>query len=130
MLNDIHRHPPPTMYDLATTLRSATIFSRFTDPQLQTVARRPAPGVLHHSDRGSQYASQACQDHLTAHGMTCSMSRKGNCWDNARTTSWFNSLKNERIYGNRNATRAEVTAETFDYIEVFFNRRRRHSSLG
>ena len=100
MLNDIHRHPPPTMYDLATTLRSATIFSRFTDPQLQTVARHPAPGVLHHSDRGSQYASQACQGRMTAHGMTCSMSRKGNCWDIAPTKSWFNSLKNERIYGN------------------------------
>jgi len=92
--------------------------------------RRPAPGVLHHYDRGSQYASQACQDRLTAHGMTCSMSRKGNCWDNAPTTSWLNSLKNERIYENRYATRAEVTAETRDYIEAFFNRRRRHSSLG
>ena len=92
--------------------------------------RRTAPGVLHHSDRGSQYASQACQGRMTAHGMTCSMSRKGNCWDIAPTKSWFNSLKNERIYGNRYATRAEVTAETFDYIEVFFNRRRRHSSLG
>jgi transposase InsO family protein len=92
--------------------------------------RRPAPGVLHHSDRGSQYASGAFQDRLTAYGMTCSMSRKGNCWDNAPTESWFNSFKNERIYGNRYATRAEVTAETFDYIEVFYNRRRRHSSLG
>jgi putative transposase len=91
--------------------------------------RRPAPGVLHHSDRGSQYASGAFQDRLTAYGMTCSMSRKGNCWDNAPTESWFNSFKNERIYGNRYATRAEITAETFDYIEVFYNRKRRHSSL-
>ena len=92
--------------------------------------RRPAPGLLHHSDRGSQYASGAFQDRLTAYGMTCSMSRKGNCWDNAPTESWFNSFKNERIYGNRYATRAEITAETFDYIEVFYNRKRRHSSLG
>ena len=91
--------------------------------------RRPAPGVLHHSDRGSQYASRAFQDRLTAYGMACSMSRKGNCWDNAPTESWFNSFKNERIYGNRYATRAEITAETFDYIEVFYNRKRRHSSL-
>jgi transposase InsO family protein len=53
--------------------------------------------------------------------MTCSMSRKGNCWGSAPTESWFNSFKNERIHGNRYATRAEVTAETFDYIEVFYN---------
>ena len=62
--------------------------------------------------------------------MTCSMSRKGNCWDNASTTSWLNSLKKERIYENHYATRAEVTAETRDYVEALFNRRHRHCSLG
>ena len=62
--------------------------------------RRPTPGVPHHSDRGSQYASGAFQDRLTAYGMTSSMSRKGNCWDNAPTESGFNSFKNKRIYGN------------------------------
>ena len=93
--------------------------------------RRPAPGVLHHSDRGQPVRQPGLSGPPDgAHGMTCSMSRKGNCWDNAPTTSWLNSLKNERIYENRYATRAEVTAETRDYVEALFNRRRRHCSLG
>ena len=92
--------------------------------------RRPAPGVLHHSDRGSQYASQVFQDKLTEYGMTCSMSRKGNCWDNAPTESWFNSFKNERVHGWRFATREDMTAMAFEYIEVFYNRQRLHSTLG
>lgn len=92
--------------------------------------RKPAPGVLHHSDRGSQYASRAFQQKLVDYGMTCSMSRKGNCWDNAPSESWFNSLKNERVHGRRYATRAEATADIFEYIEVFYNRKRRHSTLG
>ena len=92
--------------------------------------RRPAAGVLHHSDRGSQYASHAFQDTLKAFGMTCSMSRKGNCWDNAPTESWFNSFKNERYHGVRYATHAEMKAASFEYIEVFYNRNRQHSTLG
>ena len=92
--------------------------------------RKPAPGVLHHSDRGSQYASRAFQDKLAEYGMTCSMSRKGNCWDNAPTESWFNSFKNERVHGTRYGTRAEATADAFEYIEVFYNRKRHHSTLG
>lgn len=92
--------------------------------------RKPTPGVLHHSDRGSQYASRVFQDTLAEYGMHCSMSRKGNCWDNAPTESWFNSFKNERVHGNRYATRAEATADAFEYIEVFYNRKRRHSTLG
>ena len=92
--------------------------------------RKPAAGVLHHSDRGSQYASTVFQDKLIDYGMTCSMSRKGNCWDNAPTESWFNSFKNERAHGTRYATHAEATADAFDYIEVFYNRKRRHSTLG
>ena len=92
--------------------------------------RKPAPGVLHHSDRGSQYASRAFQDKLADYGMTCSMSRKGNCWDNAPSESWFNSLKNERVHGRRYATRTEATADIFEYIEVFYNRKRHHSTLG
>lgn len=92
--------------------------------------RRPANGVLHHSDRGSQYASHAFQRELAGYGMTCSMSRKGNCWDNAPTESFFNSLKNERVYATRYATRDEARADVFDYIEPFYNRRRRHSTLG
>lgn len=92
--------------------------------------KRPAAGLLHHSDRGSQYASHDFQDRLKAYGMTCSMSRKGNCWDNAPTESWFNSFKNERVHGVRYATQAEIEAVTFEYIEVFYNRKRQHSTLG
>ncbi len=92
--------------------------------------RKPQPGVLFHSDRGSQYASQVMQARLTGYGMTSSMSRKGNCWDNAPTESFFNSLKNERVHGARYATRAQATADLFEYITVFYNRRRRHSTLG
>ncbi len=92
--------------------------------------RRPAPGVLHHSDRGSQYASQAFQAKLKDFGMTCSMSRKGNCWDNAPTESWFNSFKNERVHGIRYTTQAEMKSTAFEYIEIFYNRKRQHSTLG
>ena len=92
--------------------------------------RKPAGGLIHHSDRGSQYASQPFQHKLREYGMICSMSRKGNCWDNAPTESWFNSFKNERVHGLRYATRAAMTAASFEYIEVFYNRTRRHSTLG
>ena len=92
--------------------------------------RRPAPGLMHHSDRGSQYASGAFQARLREYGMVCSMSRKGNCWDNAPTESFFNSLKNERVHGARYDTRDEAIADVFDYIEPFYNRRRKHSTLG
>jgi len=92
--------------------------------------RKPAPGVLHYSDRGSQYASHAFQDKLAEYGMTCSMSRKGNCWDNAPTESWFNSFKNERVHGRAYERREEMKAMAFEYIEVFYNRKRLHSTLG
>jgi len=92
--------------------------------------RKPAAGLIHHSDRGSQYASHAFQAKLKEYGMDCSMSRKGNCWDNAPTESWFGSFKNERVYGERFETRDEVIAMTFEYIEVFYNRKRLHSTLG
>jgi putative transposase len=92
--------------------------------------RHPEPGLMHHSDRGSQYASHAFQAKLREYGMRCSMSRKGNCWDNAPTESFFNSLKNERVHGQRYRTRHEAIADLFEYIEVFYNRTRRHSALG
>ena len=92
--------------------------------------RKPAPGLIHHSDRGSQYASHAFQAKLAEYGMICSMSRKGNCWDNAPTESFFNSLKNERVHGTRYATRDEADRRPVRYIEVFYNRSRRHSTLG
>ena len=87
-------------------------------------------GLMHHSDRGSQYASHAFQDKLKEYGMVCSMSRKGNCWDNAPTESWFNSFKNEWVHGIRYATHAKMKATSFEYIEVFYNRKRQHSTLG
>ncbi len=92
--------------------------------------RRPQAGLLHHSDRGSQYASHDYQAQLTRYGMRASMSRKGNCWDNAPMESFFNSMKNERTHGQRYATREEARQDTFEYIEAFYNRRRRHSALG
>ncbi len=92
--------------------------------------RRPAPSLIHHSDRGSQYASGAFQAQLRSFGMQCSMSRKGNCWDNACSESFFNSLKNERVHGTRYDTQAEARADIFDYIEPFYNRKRLHSTLG
>jgi transposase InsO family protein len=92
--------------------------------------RRPEPGVMHHSDRGSQYASHAFQNKLKELGMICSMSRKGNCWDNAPSESWFNSFKNERYHGIHYETHDEMKAASFEYIEVFYNRTRQHSTLG
>ncbi|MBB1630896.1 transposase [Cupriavidus sp. UME77] len=92
--------------------------------------RKPASGLIHHSDRGSQYASQAFQAKLVDYGMVCSMSRKGNCWDNAPSESFFNSLKNERVHGQRYATHEQAKDDLFDYIEIFYNRSRRHSTLG
>ena len=91
--------------------------------------RKPQPGLLHHSDRGSQYCSGNYQALLAEYGMVASMSRKGNCWDNAPTESFFNSLKNERVFHENYATREEAKRDLFDYIEVFYNRRRRHSAL-
>ena len=92
--------------------------------------RKPAVGLMHHSDRGSQYVSQPFQHQLRKSGMIYSMSRKENCWDNAPTESWFNSLKNERVHGIRYDIRVAMTAASFEYIEVFDDRTRRHSTLG
>lgn len=83
-----------------------------------------------HSDRGSQYCSHSYQAKLKTYGMICSMSRKGNCWDNTPVESWFGSFKNEVTYGKRFDTHDLMKTTCFDYIEVFYNRRRLHSSLG
>ena len=98
--------------------------------QLAIVQRRPAPGLIVHSDRGSQYASAVHQALLTKHGLVGSMSRKGNCWDNAVAESFFATLKTECVYPRRFATRAEARETIFEFIEVFYNARRRHSSIG
>ena len=92
--------------------------------------RRPKCGVLHHSDRGSQYASFAYQRKLRAAGMQCSMSRRGECYDNAVVESFFGTLKRELVYRHLWPTRMSARRALHEYIEVFFNRRRRHSYLG
>jgi putative transposase len=93
------------------------------------VNRHPRAGLLHHSDRGSQYAATSYQQVLTTHGMIPSMSRTGNCWDNACVESFFGTLKRELVYHRHYATREEATQDIFEYIEVFYNQRRRHSTL-
>ena len=90
--------------------------------------RTPKAGLLHHSDRGSQYAATAYQPLLTTHGMTGSMSRRGNCWDKACVESVFGTLKHERIDQCQYRTRDEATQDIFEYIEVFDNRLRRHAT--
>lgn len=92
--------------------------------------RKPKPGLIHHSDRGCQYASENYRQILAAHGLQASMSRKGNCYDNAMMESFWSSLKNELIHRSCFATRAQARTAIFDYIECFYNRTRRHSSLG
>ncbi len=92
--------------------------------------RNPSPGLLHHSDRGSQYASGDYQKLLKSSGVLCSMSRKGNCWDNAVMESFFATLKTELIYHRNYETRKEAQSDIFEYIEVFYNRQRLHSALG
>lgn len=92
--------------------------------------RCPAPGLLHHSDRGSQYASSDYQALLKAHALFASMSRRGNCWDNAVAESFFKTLKVERVYHRRYQTRAQAQEDLFQYIEVFYNRKRKHSAIG
>lgn len=91
---------------------------------------QPKRGLRHHSDQGVQYAGKAFQARLNAEGIQCSMSRKGNCWDNAVAESFFHTLKAELIHVRNYQTRADARAEIFDYIEVFYNRQRRHSALG
>ena len=92
--------------------------------------RCPEIGLLHHSDQGCTYASEDYQRLLASHGITCSMSRRGDCWDNAPMESFFASLKKELIHHEDYQTRAEARASVFEYIEVFYNRVRRHSALG
>jgi putative transposase len=92
--------------------------------------RWPGEGLLAHSDRGSQYASEHYRLLLAKHGIACSMSRRGDCWDNAPMESFFASLKKELVHDADFATRAEARGAIFEYIEVFYNAKRRHSSLG
>jgi len=101
------------------------------DALLMALWRRGKPAeLMHHSDQGSQYTSEDFQRLLDDQGITCSMSKRGDCWDNAAMESFFSTLKIERIYRKKYVTREEVRADVFDYIEMFYNPRRRHSTLG
>ena len=91
--------------------------------------RRPPPGLILHSDRGSQYAALDYQALLDQHGLLCSMSRKGDCYDNAAMESFFHTLKVEQIQGARYPTREAAKADVFEYIETYYNPKRRHSTL-
>lgn len=102
-----------------------------TDALMMAVWRRRRPeSVMHHSDRGSQYTSDRFQRLLGELGITCSMSRSGNCWDNSAMESFFKTLKTERTDNKVYRTRAEAKADVFDYIERFYNSKRRHSTIG
>jgi len=92
--------------------------------------RQPATGLLHHSDRGSQYASLAFQERLMQVGATCSMSGKGDCWDNAVVESFFSTLKREMVSREQFESRKEARLVVFEWIEIWYNRKRRHSALG
>jgi len=111
---------------------SATMTAQFvTDALLMAIWRRGKPdALLHHSDRGSQYTSEQFQRLMADHGVTCSMSRSGNCWDNAAMESFFSTLKTERTARKTYRARNEAKADVFDYIECFYNPRRRHSTIG
>ena len=91
--------------------------------------RRTRSGLLWHSDQGKQYAAKSYQTLLFDHNITCSMSRKGNCWDNAVMESFFYTLKTEFVYFENFQTRQEAKTKIFEYIEVFYNRQRRHSAI-
>lgn len=101
------------------------------DALIMAIWRRGKPdALLHHSDQGSQYTSEQFQRLMADNGVTCSMSRSGNCWDNAAMESFFSSFKTERIGKKIYRTRAQAKADVFDYIECFYNPNRRHSTLG
>jgi putative transposase len=93
-------------------------------------SRMPEEKMIHHSDRGSQYTSDDYRSELDKHGIQCSMSGRGNCYDNAVVESFFGLLKRERVNRVRYRTRDEARADIFDYIECFYNRKRRHSYIG
>jgi putative transposase len=101
------------------------------DALLMAIFRRGRPqAVLHHSDQGTQYTSEDFQRLLESHGIVCSMSRRGNCWDNAAMESFFSTLKTERLSRKQYRTRDDLRADVFDYIERFYNPKRRHSTIG
>jgi putative transposase len=113
-------------WSMAETLHTAIVIAAL---RMAVDRRRPEPGLIHHSDRGVQYASAEFRAVLDAHGLIASMSRQGNCYDNAVKESFFHTLKTELVNHERYRTRDEARASVFDYIEAFYNRQRIHSSL-
>ena len=102
-----------------------------TDALMQAVKReRPGKGIIHHSDRAKQYASYVYKDLLNQYGLQSSMNRSGNCYDNAYIESFWSTLKKELVYGEKYQTRRDARLSIFEYIEVFYNRIRKHSALG
>jgi transposase InsO family protein len=126
-----------TILDLATRMIVGWSMARHMRTELVESAlasalswRRPAERLVHHSDRGSQYASRSYRDLLAEHGIECSMSRKGDCYDNAVMESFFGTFKQEFAFHESWQGLLDARAATYDYIEVFYNRQRLHSSLG
>jgi putative transposase len=114
-------------WSMSNTLERSVVIDAL---QMALCSRKPDAGLLCHSDRGSQYASGDYQEALRKAEAVCSMSRKGNCYDNAPTESFFASLKRELVYRTAFATRAEARTALFEWIAVWYNRKRRHSTLG
>jgi transposase InsO family protein len=98
--------------------------------EMAVLSRRPAGPLIHHCDQGSQYQSHLFRDKLTEYGIALSMSRRGNCWDNAVVESFFKTVKHELQNDARFKTREDARTQLFEYIEVFYNRQRKHSTLG
>jgi putative transposase len=126
MVKDLHSKRV-VGWSMQENLKRDLVINSFKQAVMQ---RRPQPGLIFHSDRGVQYACKDFRDLLKEHQAVQSMSGKGNCYDNAVSESFFGTLKTELVYPTRFSTRAEARAAIFDYIEVFYNRQRRHSALG
>jgi len=113
------------------SMRAAMTTDLVAEALTMALYRRGKPDALmHHSDRGSQYTSEQFQRLMAEHGVACSMSRAGNCWDNAATESFFSSLKTERTARKTYRSRDQARADVFDYVERWYNPQRRHSTLG
>lgn len=105
-------------------------YSRQFKREVEANYSRVVTELLHHSDQGSQYTSEHFQKLLAEQGITCSMSRAGEVWDNSAMESFFSTLKTERVHRKVYRTRSQARADVFDFIEVFYNPRRRHSTIG
>jgi len=113
-------------YSMADHMKAQLVLDAFEDAH----AKQGRPPIVFHSDRGSQYASDLVRGELERLGCIQSMSRKGNCWDNAVAESFFGTLKTELIYRKKFSTQIETRVAIFDYIEIFYNKKRLHSTLG